>query len=143
MTEDKMRNAKLNRPFNRRRALQLAFGGTVAVAGLALPAAAHHGWNWAEEAQTELKGTIRSISMAPPHPSLQVAAADGTVWLVDLGNPAQTERSGFTATSAKPGDAIVVLGNRALDKTRMHMKAVRITIAGRNYDLYPERIRTN
>jgi len=127
---------------NRRRALQLALGGAVA-GGLVLPAAAHHGWNWAEEAQTELKGTIRSISMAPPHPSLQVAAADGVVWLVDLGNPAQTERSGFTATSAKPGDAIVVLGNRALDKTKMHMKAVRITIAGKNYDLYPERIRTN
>jgi hypothetical protein len=127
--------------FNRRRALQLALGG--AVAGTALPAAAHHGWNWAEEKQTELKGTVRSVSMAPPHPSLQVAAADGVVWLVDLGNPGQTERSGFTAASAKPGDAIVVLGNRALDKTKMHMKAVRITVAGKTFDIYPERIRTN
>lgn len=122
---------------------RLVASGAGLLAGLALPAAAHHGWNWAEEAQTELKGTIRSISMAPPHPSLQVAAADGVVWLVDLGNPNLTERSGFTATSAKAGDAIVVLGNRALDKTKMHMKAVRITIAGRNYDMYPERIRTN
>jgi hypothetical protein len=127
--------------FNRRRVVQLALGGAVAVA--ALPAAAHHGWNWAEEKQTELKGTVRSVSMAPPHPSLQVAAADGVVWLVDLGNPGQTERSGFTAASAKPGDAIVVLGNRALDKTKMHMKAVRITVAGKTFDIYPERIRTN
>lgn len=126
---------------DRRRLMQFTIGA--AVAGLAVPAAAHHGWNWAEDKQTELKGTIRSISMAPPHPSLQVAAADGVVWLVDLGNPSLTERSGFTATSAKPGDAIVVLGNRALDKTKMHMKAVRITIAGKNYDMYPERIRTN
>lgn len=126
---------------DRRRLMQFTIGA--AVAGLAVPAAAHHGWNWAEDKQTELKGTIRSISMAPPHPSLQVAAADGVVWLVDLGNPSLTERSGFTATSAKPGDAIVVLGNRALDKSKMHMKAVRITIAGRNYDMYPERIRTN
>ncbi|MBX9944726.1 MAG: hypothetical protein K2Y40_11655 [Reyranella sp.] len=122
---------------------RIVASGAGLLAGLALPAAAHHGWNWAEAAQTELKGTIRSISMAPPHPSLQVAAADGVVWLVDLGNPSLTERSGFTATTAKPGDAIVVLGNRALDKTKMHMKAVRITIAGRNYDMYPERIRTN
>jgi hypothetical protein len=122
---------------------RLVASGAGLLAGLALPAAAHHGWNWAEEAQTELKGTLRSISMAPPHPSLQVAAADGVVWLVDLGNPNQTERSGFTAASAKAGDAIVVLGNRALDKTKMHMKAVRITIAGKNYDMYPERIRTN
>ncbi len=122
---------------------RIVAAGAGLLAGLALPAAAHHGWNWAEPTQTELKGTIRSISMAPPHPSLQVAAADGVVWLVDLGNPSLTERSGFTATTAKPGDAIVVLGNRALDKTKMHMKAVRITIAGKNYDMYPERIRTN
>ncbi len=121
----------------------IVVSGAGLLAGLALPAAAHHGWNWAEDGQIELKGTIRSVSMAPPHPSLQVAAADGTVWLIDLGNPNQTERSGFTATSAKPGDTIVVLGNRALDKTKMHMKAVRITVAGRTYDMYPERIRTN
>ncbi len=39
-------------------------------------------------------------------------------WLVDLGNPNQTERSGFTAASAKAGDAIVVLGNRHKDKSQ-------------------------
>ncbi|MDP2334515.1 MAG: DUF6152 family protein [Reyranella sp.] len=126
---------------NRRRALHLAIGGTLAVA--ALPAAAHHGWNWAEAAQSELKGTVRSVSMVPPHPSLQVAAADGVVWLVDLGNPGLTERAGFTAASAKQGNAIVILGNRALDKTKMYMKAVRLTVGGKTYDIYPERIRTN
>ena len=110
---------------------------------LALPAAAHHGWEWAEEAQTTLNGTIQTISMAPPHPVLQVKATDGVLWQVDLGNPNQTERSGFTAASAKAGDAIVVLGNRHKDKAKMHMKAVRITVVGKNYDMYPERIRTN
>jgi hypothetical protein len=127
--------------FNRRHLVQLALAA--AGATLALPAAAHHGWTWAEEEQSTLTGTIVSISMAPPHPQLQVKAADGVVWLIDLGNPNQTERSGFTATSGKAGDAIVVLGNRDKDKTKMHMKAVRITIAGKAYDMYPERIRTN
>jgi hypothetical protein len=136
-----MTDNRMNRRMNRRRALQLAVGGVLA--GVSLPARAHHGWSWAEDAQTELKGTVRSISMAPPHPSLQVAAADGVLWQIDLANPNQTERAGFTATSAKPGDAIVVLGNRHMDKTQMLMKAVRITVAGRTYDLYPERIRTN
>ncbi len=126
---------------NRRRVLQLVVGGAIVVTSV--PAVAHHGWSWAEDAQSELKGTIRSISMAPPHPSLQVVAADGVLWQIDLGNPNQTERSGFTATSAKPGDAIVILGNRHKDKTKMQMKAVRLTIAGKNYDMYPERIRTN
>jgi hypothetical protein len=134
-------------PLNRRRALHLTIGGTlggaVAFTGLALPAAAHHGWNWAEDKQTELKGTVRSVSMVPPHPSLQVAAADGVVWQVDLGNPGLTERAGFTAASARQGDAIVILGNRALDKTKMYMKAVRLTVGGKTYDIYPERIRTN
>jgi Family of unknown function (DUF6152) len=136
-----MRIAMSGNRMNRRRALQLAVGGVCA--GAVLPAWAHHGWSWAEDEQTELKGTIRSISMAPPHPSLQVAAADGVVWQIDLGNPNQTERSGFTETSAKPGDAVVILGNRHKDKTRLQMKAVCITVAGKNYDMYPERIRTN
>ncbi|WP_310200916.1 DUF6152 family protein [Ancylobacter sp. 3268] len=117
------------------------FAATLAVAlGAAAPALAHHGWSWAEGEKMTLTGTIRSISMAPPHPTLQVAAQDGTVWRVDLGNPRQTENSGFTANTAKPGDAITVLGNRSRDASQAHMKAVRITIAGKNYDMYPERI---
>lgn len=124
---------------SRRMATALALGA--ALAGTA--ASAHHGWSWAEGEKTTLEGTIRTISMAPPHPMLQVAAKTGTVWQVDLGNPSQTDRSGFTGDTAKPGDAITVLGNRHLDKTKMHMKAVRITVAGRNYDMYPERIGTN
>jgi hypothetical protein len=103
-------------------------------------ASAHHGWSWAEEEQTTLEGTIESVSMAPPHPMLKVKAADG-VWQVDLGNPRQTERSGFTAESAKAGDPIVVLGNRTLEKNRKHMKAVRVTVRDKQYDMYPERIK--
>lgn len=115
----------------------------LAALAIALPALAHHGWSWAEGEQMTLSGTIKTISMAPPHPTLQVTAADGAVWQVDLGNPSQTARSGFTGETAKPGDAITALGNRHKDKSKLHMKAVRITIAGKNYDLYPERIRTN
>ena len=126
---------------SRRRALQLGVAGAVAAASL--PALAHHGWNWAEDQQSELKGTVKSVSMAPPHPSLQVTGADGKQWLIDLANPNQTERSGFTAASAKAGDAITVLGNRSKDKSQLWMKAVRIIVAGKTYDLYPERIKTN
>jgi len=115
------------------------------VAGLAstsvAPAIAHHGWSWAVDEQTTLQGTIQEISMAPPHPSLRVVEANGTVWQVDLANPNQTARSGFTSQSAKRGDAVTVLGNRHRDETKRQMKAVRITIGGTNYDMYPERIR--
>jgi len=126
---------------DRRHAVWLALVG--AAATTSLPALAHHGWSWAVDEQSELRGTVKSVSMAPPHPSLQVMAQDGRQWLIDLANPNQTERSGFTATSAKPGDAVVVLGNRSKDVSQLWMKAVRITVAGKTYDLYPERIKTN
>lgn len=102
---------------------------------------AHHGWAWAEEEQSELKGTITEISMAPPHPVLHVKAQDGRLWQVDLGNPNQTQRSGFTGDTAKVGDDITVLGNRTKEPNEAHMKAVRITVGGKQYDMYPERIK--
>lgn len=116
----------------------LLTGALVLTTNLAL---AHHGWSWAESEQMTLEGRIAQISMAPPHPTLAVVAADGGRWQVDLGNPAQTERSGFKETSAKVGDAISVRGNRDRDAQKRHMKAVRITIDGKNYDMYPERLR--
>ena len=111
-------------------------------AALAGTAAAHHGWAWAEGEQTTLQGTIETISFAPPHPSLTVMS-DGEVWQIDLGNPRQTERSGFAEGSAKVGDAITVLGNKSADENEKLMKAVRITVKGKNFDMYPERIKTN
>ena len=102
---------------------------------------AHHGWAWAEEEQSELKGTITEISMAPPHPALRVEAQDGRSWQVDLGNPNQTQRSGFTGDTAEVGDDITVLGNRTKEPNEARMKAVRITVGGKQYDMYPERIK--
>ena len=121
------------------------FTSSLAAATLlaATSALAHHGWDWAEDKQSQINGKIESISMAPPHPSLKVKTADGKTWQVDLGNPNQTARSGFTGDTAKAGDAIAVLGNRNKDKAKLHMKAVRITLAGKNYDMYPERIQAH
>ncbi len=104
---------------------------------------AHHGWSWAEADQVELSGMIREISMAPPHPTLQVETQNDGVWRVELGNPRLTQRSGFVEGVAKVGDPIVVLGNRSLDPNEKRMKAVRITVAGKVYDIYPDRIQTN
>ncbi|KQV68084.1 DUF6152 family protein [Rhizobium sp. Root1220] len=110
---------------------------------LATGAAAHHGWSWAEGEHTELRGTIEKVSMGGPHPTLDVATAADGVWLIELGNPRQTERSGFVEGSAKKGDPIVVLGNRSQKADEKRMKAVRITVADKRYDIYPERIKMN
>ena len=61
-----------------RRLRGLATGVLLAMA--AVSALAHHGWSWAEEKQTTLEGKILSVSMAPPHPQLQVEANDGSRW---------------------------------------------------------------
>ena len=121
-----------------RRLHGMATGVLLAMA--AVSALAHHGWSWTEEKQTTLEGKILSVSMTPPHPQLQVVADDGGRWQIDLGNPSQTERSGFTAKSANAGDRVTVLGNRNKEPGKRHMKAVRITIGGRNFDMYPERL---
>ncbi|MEK1933379.1 MAG: DUF6152 family protein [Pararhizobium sp.] len=123
--------------------LARVFAGCLIAMLFAAGAYAHHGWSWAEADQIELKGTIREISMAPPHPTLHVATETDGVWRVELGNPGRTEQSGFVKGAAKIGDPIVALGNRSLDPKEKRMKAVRITVSGKVYDIYPERIRTN
>lgn len=119
-----------------RRAL---LGGT-ALALVTRGASAHHGWGWAEGEQMELTGTIRQVTIAPPHPTLQVEAPDG-LWTVELGNPSQTQRAGFVEGVASPGDRIVARGNRSMNRSERRMKAVRVTVGDRRFDIYPERIR--
>ncbi len=132
----------VNSPFSPTRVLAVMLLACAALL-VARQAGAHHGWAWAEEAQSTLDGKVQSVSMAAPHPTLQVTDARGQTWQIDLGNPSQTERSGFTKDSAKEGDAITVLGNRNRDRDRNHMKAVRVSIGGKDFDLYPERITAN
>jgi hypothetical protein len=115
------------------------------LAGLALSglgatgAAAHHGFSWAEGELTTLRGTVREVYVGQPHPTLRVQADDG-LWTVELSNPRQTARSGFTAESASPGDAVVAIGNRSATRGERRMKAVRLTVRDRTYDIYPNRV---
>jgi hypothetical protein len=121
----------------------LSCGSLVAgLLGAPTAAIAHHGWGWAEGEQEELRGTIREVYIGQPHPTLRVeAAAGGGSWIVELGNPRQTAAAGFVEGSAKSGDQVVALGNRSRDQAERRMKAVRIRVGDRTYDIYPERIR--
>jgi hypothetical protein len=124
--------ARFSRP-----AAALVFGAALT---LGTAAFAHHGWEWAEEKQTTLEGTIREIYIGPPHPTLKVETAKDGLWQIDLANPSQTSRSGFAEGSAKPGNKVVILGNRSTQKDQKLMKAVKITVEGKDFLLYPERI---
>lgn len=113
----------------------------LAAAGLFMASAsAHHGWSWADSEQIQLKGTVKSVQIAPPHPTLEIETAQDGVWRVELGNPSQTQRAGFVEGSAKAGDEITATGNRARDHAEKRMKAVQVTVGGKTYDIYPDRI---
>lgn len=103
-------------------------------------AIAHHGWDWTQDEQTEMTGTITSIYIGPPHPRLEITTEDGP-WSVDLGNPRQTQSAGFVEGSAAVGDVILIRGHRSADNNEKLIKAVRATIDGRQYDFYPDLIR--
>lgn len=118
---------------------RLALGLGLALATATSAAVAHHGWSWAEDEYTEITGTIEEIYIGPPHPTLDVMTEDG-LWRVDLGNPRQTANSGFVEGVAAVGDEVTALGNRTMEPDRLLMKAVRITVNGESYDIYPSRI---
>ena len=118
----------------------LMTGGTAA--GLALltvkPSFAHHGWSWTEDGFFELEGIIKAIYIGNPHATLDVDV-EGEVWRVELAPPSATIRAGFTEEVAKVGDEVTALGNRSRDETEKRMKAVRVTVNGKTYDVYPSR----
>ena len=122
------------------RRVLLSSGLTVGIALLAAgPALAHHGWSWTEEGFFEITGIIRAISYGNPHPTLDVDV-EGETWRVELATPAATARAGFLEDTAKVGDRIVAIGHRSLDEAEKRMKAVRITVNGKTYDVYPNRV---
>jgi hypothetical protein len=89
----------------------------------------------------ELRGTVREVYIGQPHPTLRVDTPRDGTWIVELANPRQTANAGFTAASAKAGDEVVARGNRSRNQGERRMKAVRVTVGGRTYDIYPDRIR--
>lgn len=122
-------------------ARRIALGAAI-LGALVLPAAAHHGWAWTQDGFFELTGRISKIYYGNPHPTLDVEA-NGEVWRVDLATPRATANAGFMEDTAKVGDEVTAIGNRSRDEAEKHMKAVRIILNGKNYDVYPDRVPSN
>ena len=123
-------------PFNRMRSVTLAAAAILA-AGTA--AYAHHGWSWTEDGFFELRGKITAIYIGNPHATLDVDA-EGEAWRVEMAPPSRTIAAGFTDEVAKVGDEVTAIGNRSLDEKEKRMKAVRIIVGGKTYDVYPDRV---
>ncbi|WP_437344133.1 DUF6152 family protein [Mesorhizobium marinum] len=118
----------------------LMSGGCIAAVALFLAGStlAHHGWSWTGDGMFQLEGVIKDIYLGNPHATLDVDV-EGEIWRVELAPPSATARSGFTEDAAGIGDEVTALGNRSRDETEKRMKAVRITVKGKAYDIYPGR----
>jgi len=112
----------------------------LAAAPLLAPVAAraHHGWDWAEDEEFTLTGVIRAVRLGNPHGELDLEAADG-LWTAEIGQPYRNDRAGLTEATLAPGTEATVEGHRSRDPNVRLIKAERIIIAGKLYDLYPDR----
>ena len=103
---------------------------TVAVASLAgllitaVPVVAHHSFAAEYDANKPIKltGTVTKVEWTNPHCWFHIDAkneASGKTenWALELGNPNQLLRAGWTPNSLKIGEEVTVEGTRAKDGT--------------------------
>jgi hypothetical protein len=60
-------------------------------------------------------------------------------WLVEIGQPWRNERAGLTGELLAVGTKVTVHGHRSANRDEKLMKAERLVIAGKDYNLYPDR----
>lgn len=95
-------------------------------------------WSEFENELTSLDATITDLALSGRNPSLQVRARDGLNWTVELSSRDRMLGAGLTERLAGPGDAISVIGRQSRITSDTHIKALRLTISGRAYELFPE-----
>ena len=106
--------------------------------GFAGAASAHHGWRWTADGNFEVTGIINKATLGNPHGVL-VLDVDGEEWLAEVGQPWRNERAGLTDDMMAPGKEITISGQRSADAGERRVKAERVIIAGKTYNLYPDR----
>jgi len=109
-------------------------------AGLVLSpsVAAHHGWGWATEEEFQISGKVVSAKLGNPHGEVTIDV-EGAKWVVEVGQPWRNERAGLTPEMLKPGRLITVHGHRSKKADERLVKAERVVIDGKSYNLYPDR----
>ena len=103
-----------------------------------VPGIAHHGWSWTTGGNIELTGIIQRVSLGMPH-GLVYVDADGEVWTVEVGQPWRNERAGLKPGDLAEGVEIRAVGEPSADIEDKRLKAERLYVGDREYDLYPGR----
>ena len=100
---------------------------------------AHHGWRWTSDTDVEVTGVVDSATLGNPH-GIVVLDVEGEKWIVEVGQPWRNERAGLTDDMMGKGREITVEGQRSSDPKELRVKAETLTIKGKLYVLYPDRI---
>ena len=101
-------------------------------------ALAHHGWSWTTGDNVEVTGVIAEADLGMPHGVLTLDV-DGEAWRVEVGQPWRNERAGLQEGDLAPGVEVRIEGEPAADISERRVKAERMWIGERAYELYPER----
>jgi hypothetical protein len=105
------------------------------------PLSAHHGWGGQGEENFTLSGKVHTgVSLAGPHATMKVVDDKGQVWDVTLAPAARTSGAGLKEGVIPVGAPVTVVGKRNRDGKRLEVKTMRVTHAGKNYDVYPDRL---
>lgn len=101
-------------------------------------AAAHHGWGWATDEEFEITGTVIGKRLGNPHGEVTLDV-EGQEWVIEVGQPWRNERVGLTDELLSDGQVLTVHGHRSAREGERLVKAERIVIDGKEYNLYPGR----
>lgn len=118
----------------------LLMGALAAAAGMlpARPGGAHHGWGWATDEEFELTGRVTAVKLGNPHGELTLDVG-GDPWVVEIGQPWRNRRAGLSEEVLREGTIVTAHGHRSARAGERLVKAERLVIDGRDYDLYPDR----
>ena len=121
-----------------RRQIWLALAALAVGMLLAQGAMAHHGWGWASDEEFQVTGSITNVRLGNPHGEVTLSVK-GEDWVVEVGQPWRNERAGLTPALLSVGRLITVHGHRSAKESERLVKAERVVIDGKSYNLYPDR----
>ncbi len=98
---------------------------------------AHHGWGWATGEEFEITGVIVEVRLGNPHGEVNILV-DGAIWVVEVGQPWRNEKAGLSDKLIK-GTTMTVHGHRSAKESERLVKAERVVIDSKDYNLYPDR----
>ena len=105
-----------------------------ALATVALPALAHHGWSEYDATKTlTFTGKIVESGYEHPHGHIRLETP-GKTWLVILAPPSRMENRGLAAAEIAVGKTVTVEGYANREK-KEEMRAERITAGGKTVEL--------